>query len=1134
MGAPLCCSLLIQVLSLAGASFLDTEQPIIFRGSDPSFGHQVIQLGKRVIISAPRHQEAINKTGSIYHCNPGTTQCSPIRISESDEDINISLGLSLASLENTGQLLACGPTLQRTCGQNIYVNGRCFQLDQNLRQQGNLSAPPPECGLDIVFVVDGSGSVGPRNFVTVLRFVRQMIDSLSKADTRFAFLQYSSDMKVEFTFRRFSSASDLTVVDKVGYQYGGATRTQTAILKAVEDLFVPLSREDARKLLIVITDGESNDKAITFQEATSKADEHGIQRISIGVGESFSKGKAYAELRTIASSDDNIFQVNDFSALDEIQKRLQQKIFAIEGTQSQSGQSFQTEFSQEGFSAILTPDGALLGAVGAYGWTGGAYIYRTGQMKPSWINITTSAGDMEDSYLGYSLLQIGADLMAMGAPRYQHTGKVFVFRRDPRSGQWAPAASALGEQIGSYFGSALSVLQKSPSQHLLVVGAPTYYSPVGPGGRVYLCLLSQMSRTPSTFACPETLQGESSQSMGLFGSAVTVLPDLTGDQYPELAVGAPYEDNGQGAVYIFPGKDGGFRTSYIQRVAGGLLRGGAQLFGRSLAGNSDMMSDGLPDIVAGGEGVTVVLSSRPVLEVSASMTFTPNFFPLSSYDCAEKTQEQKTEINVCFKKRVKSKGARAGTSVLVQYTLVLDAGRTQNRAVFTDLPTPDLRTISSSQDLKGRKECLSYRMILPECVEDSLTPLRVSLNFSLIGNAVLSEDSRTNHSAEVSFEKNCGADGRCVDDLSMSVSFSGLQQLVVGLSLDVNLTVSVTNKGDESYNTRVLIPFPLGLSYRRVSLIQSNKRVTITCSTEESQRVVSCGVNRPLLRSNTTVIFLVSFHVVPSADLGGSLTLSGNVTSDNGTPFKELMRSSATIKVRYSIYVTVTSLEESSKYENYTSPEPRIQHVYRVKNQGVHQPPLSVIFLIPIRLGESVIWETPNITSSKPQLTRCNTISEAKGPANYQELLTTKPVLNCVVTSCLRAVCDISNLKYEESVTFTISGTVTKAWENQVEQEKISLQSSAEIQYEPQMYYMEQNFTRAQAQTVLEVNVQYNYLPVIIGSSVGGLVLLALITAALYKFGFFKRHYKEMLENTGGEGAGDGTAVDPQVNGGPE
>ncbi|CAN2391106.1 integrin-mediated signaling pathway [Pristimantis euphronides] len=1119
------------VLSSAGASFLDVEQPIIFRNSEHSFGHQIVQMGKRVIVSAPRHSQVTNKTGRIYDCNPGTTRCSPIPITESDDDINISLGLSLAASENSDQLLACGPTLQKTCGQNIYVNGRCYQLDQTLAVGGTLSAPPLECGLDVVFVVDGSGSVQLHNFQTMLQFVKNMISPLRTTDTQFALLQYSSSIKVEFPFRRFPTSSDLEEQLRITYQNGGATRTATAMLRAVEDLFIPLARKDSRKLLIVITDGLSNSDEMTIASVGRKTEELGIQRISIGVGDFFSRGRAKEELDTIASSKENVFQVNDFAALDKILQSLQQKIFAIEGTQSLSGQSFEKEFSQDGFSAALTQSGTFLGAVGAYGWTGGAYNYRAGQAEATWINMTKDKTDMKDSYMGYSLVEVKADMIALGAPRYQHAGRVIVFKRNSQTSEWTPISHVLGEQIGSYFGSALKVVKLSDSSLLLVVGAPTYYSPVGPGGRVYLCPITakmRPRRTMTSFTCPETLQGHSSQSMGHFGSSIAILSYLTADQHPDLVIGAPLEDNGQGALYIFPGTDGGFRTSYIQRVAGRLLGGGVQFFGRSLAGNLDMTDDGLADVTAGGEGVAVILRSRPVLQVSVSMSFNPSKFSFSSYECTDNFQPQKTEVLVCFNSKMKSMGARAGTSASVNYTLVLDAGRTQNRAIFSNPPQPDPRMTSSLLDLTSIQVCPRHTIMLPNCVEDSLTPLRISLSFSLIGNPVLSEDSRTNRSGEIQFEKNCGADGVCEDDLGMNFTFSSLQPLVVGLSLDVNLTVSVTNKGEESYNARVLIPFPPDLSYRRVSLLQSNKRVTITCATEVDQRVVTCGVNRPLLRPNTTAVFLVSFHVAPKASLGQSLTLTANLTSDNRRD--EIKTSSSTIKVLYSIYVTVTSLEESSKYENFTSPDTSIRHVYRVENLGLHPLPLSITFRIPVRLGESTIWKMPNISSSEPALTTCWTVNETERPANPQELLKASPVLNCSVGTCLRIVCNISNLMDGESIYFTISGEVTKDWETQIEQKKISLQSLAEIQYDPLVYFMKQNFTKAQAQTVLEVIVQYNYLPVIIGSSVGGLVLLALITAGLYKLGFFKRQYKEMLQTPEDGNAG----LDPAGDGGPE
>ncbi|GAB1292759.1 Integrin alpha-X [Apodemus speciosus] len=57
----------------------------------------------------------------------------------------------------------------------------------------------------------------------------------------------------------------------------------------------------------------------------------------------------------------------------------------------------------------------------------------------------------------------------------------------------------------------------------------------------------------------------------------------------------------------------------------------------------------------------------------------------------------------------------------------------------------------------------------------------------------------------------------------------------------------------------------------------------------------------------------------------------------------------------------------------------------------------------------------------------------------------------------------------------------------------------------------------------------HNPVLLIVGSSVGGLLLLVLITAVLYKAGFFKRQYKEMLEEATGQFVSENGTPTPQV-----
>ncbi|XP_040211787.1 integrin alpha-M-like [Rana temporaria] len=1142
MGGLLTWLLLHQALSSASAFFVDTTRPIIFQNVDPSFGHQVVQMDKWVIVSAPLHRESQNKTGRLYRCDPQTASCNPMPIpGSSDDDINSSLGLSLVVQENPPQLLVCGPTLQRPCGGNIYVNGRCYYITGEPPVMTALPRSLPECSgpaLDIVFLIDGSGSIVAKDFTLMLNFITRVMEEFKESNTQFALMQYSERFRIHFDFTQYSQIKDPAKLTKPITQRRGGTHTSSAILAVMQNLFMPGRgvRENAEKVLIVITDGESIRDPAPYSMSIGEADRLKVRRFVIGVGDAFSVPSAQQELETIASpkAEDHLLQVDDFSILQNFQRTLQDKIFAIEGTQSANVSSFQLEMSQEGFSAVLTSRGPVLGAVGAYDWSGGISLYLDGQQNGTWINATKDRKDMKDSYMGYAVQQLQWDTFAIGAPRYQHLGSVFIYMNNPTTSEWSQVAAFTADKIGSYFGSVLSVLTLNSTHSLLVVGAPTYYSPEAPGGRVYLCPVTEVRNfwhpkgASVTMTCPETLHGDPSQSVGHFGSAISILPDMTGDQLSDLAVGAPCEDNYQGAIYIFPGQGESFRTSYIQRISGRQVSGGIKYFGRSLSGNLDMTKDNLPDLVVGAEGRVLIARSRPVLGVSVSMTFDPIEIPLSFYECSDKRKVGSAiKLNICFFSYQKNNKAKVEDFGRVTYSLLLDAGRTNTRALFTSAG----RSLNATKGLLSGQVCADHSIQIPECVEDSLSALRVSLNFSLVGTPVLSEDSLSSQSAEIPFQKNCGGDGVCEDNLSLKIAFTGVSQVVVGVTLDVNVTVTVKNEGEDSYNTRVLIPFPSGLSYRMVSLVETgNRKVTVSCASLEAQRVVNCGVNRPILKPNTTAVFLVGFHVSPTAALGKTLILAANVNSDYRRAPTDRMMSSSQLGVRYAIYVTITSLEESSKFQNFSKSDSTIQHIYRVRNLGQRSLPLTVIFMVPVRVGETSIWQSWNITSSEPDLSTCTEAREAPGVENYQEILARTPILNCSVGWCVRVECEIQDLKVQSSLNFTISGSVTKESVTQTGQQKISLQTSAEIRYDSQTYahILEQNqrFVRTQTQTTLEINVEYNYFPIIIGSSVGGLVLLALIAAGLYKLGFFKRQYKNLLENPDVPGA-EGTEQAP-------
>lgn len=48
------------------------------------------------------------------------------------------------------------------------------------------------------------------------------------------------------------------------------------------------------------------------------------------------------------------------------------------------------------------------------------------------------------------------------------------------------------------------------------------------------------------------------------GSAMAQIPDMNGDGFRELVVGAPLEDDHQGAVYVYYGQDKTIQRQYRQ------------------------------------------------------------------------------------------------------------------------------------------------------------------------------------------------------------------------------------------------------------------------------------------------------------------------------------------------------------------------------------------------------------------------------------------------------------------------------------------------------------------------------------------------------------------------------------------
>nr|KAF6294804.1 integrin subunit alpha M [Pipistrellus kuhlii] len=775
----------------------------------------------------------------------------------------------------------------------------------------------------------------------------------------------------------------------------------------------------------------------------------------------------------------------------------------------------------------------------------GAQVTRikgTNSADPDFSALPTAPGSSELPCYAAEVISRGrVQTLALGAPRYQHTGRVVMFRQS--AGAWELNGDVKGSQIGSYFGASLCSVDvdRDGNSDLVLVGAPHYYEPTR-GGRVSVCPLP---RGRASWQCQAVLRGEQGHPWGRFGAALTALGDVNGDKLADVAIGAPGEQENRGAVYLFHGTSGlGISPAHSQRIAGSQLSPTLQYFGQSLSGGRDLTMDGLMDLAVGAQGQALLLRSQPVLRVQATMIFMPRELARSVFECRENVVRGLTagEVSVCLRVQ-KGTGDRLPPEEIrssILYDLALDSTRPRPRAVFAETKNSTRR---GTRVLGLSQTCETLKLQLPECVEDSVTPVVLRLNFSLEGQPlssygnlrpVLAVDAQTLFTASLPFEKNCGNDSVCQDALSISLSFTNLHTLVVGGPRNFNLTVTVRNQGEDSYGTRAAFFYPPGLSYQRVSGVQSRhswRSWRVNCESDPFAQAGalhsgSCTINQPIFPGNSEVTFNITLDVDSDASLGDRLLLTANVTSENNSPRTNQSEAQLALPVKYAVYMVVASRESSIKFLSFpasTKTSQAISHQYQFNNLGQRGPRVSVVLWIPIRLDQEPVWGDPAAVFS-PDLNRTCRQEEREPPrSSFRAELSKAPVLNCSVAVCLRICCALAEpFGGQEGFSVNLTGSLSFGWYIETLHKHLQVVSTAEILLDDPGFVQlpgQEALVRAQTETKVEPFVVQDPVPLIVGSSVGGLVLLALITAAMYKLGFFKRQYKDMMSEAAPEAA---------------
>ncbi|XP_072205566.1 integrin alpha-X-like, partial [Excalfactoria chinensis] len=1044
----------------------------------------------------------------------------------------MALGMAMAA--NGSQLLTCGPTAQRMCGENAEVPGFCFLLFSSR----SLQTTPRDCptsASDIVFLVDGSGSVAQFDFQRMKIFIIEIIRRFRGTNTRFAVVQFSTSVRLHLSFADFDRLAPPELERRVMSveQLSALTATATAIRTVLSQVF-PLSRPDAHKVLLVVTDGQKYGDALSYDDVIPQADAERVLRYAIGVGSAFKDPKAEAELQLIASKPPqaHVFRVDNFEALRGIQEQLQEKIFAIEGTRAAFGSSFQLEMAQEGFSALLTPDGAVLGAVGAYDWAGGVFVYGA-DGKVAFVNASEGEGGVSDAYLGYAIESLslgGLRALVLGAPRYRHVGRLLLFVL--HGGKWELRSDAVGQQVGSYFGAALCALETSGGGAALLVGAPMFYGESA-GGRVEVCAVLPQGRV---LRCRQTLRGQAGHPLGRFGASIARLGDIDGDGLQDVAVGAPMEDEERGAVYVFRGERDGVSDRYSQRIAGSVFRSAPQHFGKALSGGRDLTGDGLPDVAVGAQGQVLLLRSPPLLHVDAELTFIPPEIPTSALGCQRAEEEEPSPAGaapvstaeLCVVGTRKSRDSLGPVGATLLFQLQLDPGRAA-RAVFA----PGGARLNGSVPVGEGRRCRTFRVALTGCPADTLSPVALRAELEARGDALqhaqgmrvaVSSDSRRDVTGTLPFERNCGEDNQCVPDLRLALSFSGLEELVVGATEEVTVTVTVHNVGEDAYGAHVELRHPKALSYRKAAVLQPHRRsLAQHCSSASpGGGHILCNISHPVLWAGQQLVFAVTMDVPHEAELGDRAEVVA--TASSFPPPVGSAAAVAAVPVLYNVVLLLTSSPSSTRLV--PAGHVTLQHRYQLSVRGSRRPPGSAAIRVPTALNGAELWDELRVHGPKV----CESAPYSSGVRDPIPLLQQNPVLDCSVAACWEWRCPWGDPLPPEGVEFSIEGRLQMDWGQQLPLPHVELQSSAHLRPEGRSY---RNVGRDSVQVLTELRPSPPPFPLfpVLGAVLAGLLLAAAAGAALWKVGFFRRRYKELREGGAEGGGAEGGGAEGSVGG---
>ena len=177
--------------------------------------------------------------------------------------------------------------------------------------------------IDVVFMIEGSSSLnqwGENNFGKITNATKMAVNYFNASESRIGVVLYATDAELKVNFS-FTLNQRLEALDSLSYP-SGWTLIGRGLNYTREQLFA-VTRQNAHRVLVVYTDGTSNDAVTVAAELLHKIN---VTILVVALGDWYDEG----QVNTIASDPDSKTALKvEVSDLEELSQRVQE--FICEG-----------------------------------------------------------------------------------------------------------------------------------------------------------------------------------------------------------------------------------------------------------------------------------------------------------------------------------------------------------------------------------------------------------------------------------------------------------------------------------------------------------------------------------------------------------------------------------------------------------------------------------------------------------------------------------------------------------------------------------------------------------------------------------------------------------------------------------